>query len=141
MANDSITYRDTEEYIEDFVNCINDKYSVKVKVMVEANGVHRQLLGRFLQKFPLFYRRIPKGLHIDFYANTNCPKPYEIWWKVRNVGEYAEMHNKIRGQIIKNFGIHRREHSDFPGPHFVECYVIKNNECVALTRVHVDIGD
>lgn len=141
LANDSITYRDTEEYIEDFVNCINDMYSVKVEVMVEANGVHQQLLSRFLQKFPLFYSRIPKGLHIDFYAKTNCPKPCEIWWKIRNVGKYAEMHNKIRGQIIKNFGRHKREHSDFSGRHFVECYVIKNNECVALTRVLVDIGD
>lgn len=142
MANDCINYIDTEEYIEDYVSCINDnEYNVKVQVKIEANGIHQQLLSDYLRKFPLFRNLMPKGLHIDFYAETNCPKPYEIWWKVRNVGEYAETHNQIRGQIIKNSWKHRREKSKFAGPHYVECYVIKNNECVAWTKVHVDIGD
>ena len=142
MANDCINYIDTEEYIEDYVSCINDnEYNVKVQVKIEANGIHQQLLSDYLRKFPLFRNLMPKGLHIDFYAETNCPKPYEIWWKVRNVGEYAETYNQIRGQIIKNSWKHRREKSKFAGPHFVECYVIKNNECVAWTKVHVDIGD
>jgi hypothetical protein len=148
MANDCINYFDTEEYIEDYVNCINDNhysvkdnhYSVKVTVKIEANGIHQQLLSVFLRKFQSFQGRIPKGLHIDFYAETDCPNPYAIWWKVRNVGEYAENNNQIRGQIIKDSGKHRREESKFPGPHFVECYVIKNDECVALTRLSVNIG-
>ena len=80
-------------------------------------------------------------MSLDFYATTNAPYPYDIWWKVRNVGEYAETNNKIRGQIIKNSGKHHREESQFAGPHFVECYIIKNNECVATKRVHVNIGD
>lgn len=136
-----ISYRDTEEYIEDQVSCINDKYNVKVQVKVEANGIRQQLLGDFLRKYPMFRSLIPKGLHIDFYATTDCPNPDAIWWKVRNVGEYAEMHDKIRGQNIKNAGSHRREYSKFAGPHFVECYIIKNNECVAITKIHVKIGE
>lgn len=136
-----IPYIDTEEDIEDHVSAINDRYNVQVDVKVEANGIHQQFLNEFLRKFPAFRNMIPRGLHIDFYAKTDAPQPYSIWWKVRNVGEYAERNNKIRGQIIKNSGNHRREDSQFAGPHFVECYVIKNNECVALTRVHVNIGD
>lgn len=76
-----------------------------------------------------------------FYATTNAAKPYEIWWKVRNAGEYAEKNNKVRGEILKEFDSHRREDSQFGGPHFVECYVIKNGECVAMKRVPVNIGN
>lgn len=141
QTKDSITYCDTEEYIEDHVGCINDKYTVKIQVKIEAKGIHQQLMGDFLRKYPLYQNLIPKGLHIDFYATTDCPNPDAIWWKVRNVGNYAETHNQIRGQIIKNSGNHRREDSQFAGPHFVECYIIKNDECVALTKVHVRIGE
>lgn len=136
-----INYVDTEEFIEDYVLGINDMYSLDVDIKIEANGVHQQSLCAFLNNHPIFRYLIPHGLHIDFYATTNAPYPYDIWWKVRNVGEYAETNNKIRGQIIKNSGKHHREESQFAGPHFVECYIIKNNECVATKRVHVNIGD
>lgn len=29
----------------------------------------------------------------------------------------------------------------FGGPHFVECYIIKNGECVAMKRIDVHIGE
>lgn len=140
-ADSVIGYRDTEEDIEDHVYAINDIYHVNVDVKIEANGIHQQSLHAFLDRFPMFRRLIPHGLKIDFYATTDCPYPYEIWWKVRNVGRYAEEHNKIRGDILKNSGSHRREESQFGGPHYVECYVIKNKECVAMKRVDVHIGD
>lgn len=140
-ANSVIRYADSEQFIEDQVSAINDIYSVYVKVTVEATGFRQQLLREFFSKHRWFRDHIPHGMNIDFYATTNAPKPYEIWWKVRNVGEYAEKHNKVRGQIIKGDGCHRREYSQFEGPHFVECYVIKNGECVAMTRVPVDIGE
>ncbi|MCO5386948.1 MAG: nucleotidyltransferase [Desulfitobacterium hafniense] len=136
-----IKYNDTEQYIEDLVLDINDVYDVSVEVKIEANGFHQQPLNTFLSKFPMFKWLIPHGLHIDFYATTNTPHPYSIWWKVRNVGEYAETHNQVRGQIIKDSGSHHREESQFSGSHFVECYVIKNGECVAMKRVLVPIGE
>lgn len=33
----------------------------------------------------------------------------------------------------------RSEHTGFHGPHFVECYIIKNNICVAAARINVPI--
>ncbi len=139
--NGIINYNDTEEFIEEYVRGIDDRYWVAVDVKVQANGIHQQGLKVFLDKFPMFKHLIPHGLIIDFYATTNCSNPDEIWWKVRNVGRYAEEHDKIRGEIMKKSGLHIREHSEFGGPHYVECYVIKDNECVAITRVDVHIGD
>lgn len=140
-ADSVIRYADNEQYIEELVSAINDIYSVNVDIKVEANGFRQQPLLEFLRNYTWFRNRIPHGMKIDFYASTNAPKPYDIWWKVRNVGEYAEKNNKVRGEILKGCGSHKREDSQFGGPHFVECYVIKNGECVAVKRVSVNIGD
>lgn len=59
----------------------------------------------------------------------------------RNVGDIAEQKNKIRGQIEKQWGLSKREDSQFGGPHFVECYIIKDGACVALKRISVPIGE
>lgn len=133
-------YSDTEEFIEDLVP-INDCYNVWVSCKVQANGIHQQPLYRFLEKFPQFHKLMPHGLTIDFEAETDVPYPYEVWWKVRNVGPIAETKNQIRGQIEKKCGMSKREGSEFGGPHFVECYIIKNGECVAMTMVNVPIGN
>ncbi|MGJ0223621.1 nucleotide-binding domain-containing protein, partial [Streptococcus pyogenes] len=68
------------------------------------------------------------------------PAPDEFLWKVRNVGALAER-NGIRGSIFTDRG--RRENferTNFHGPHFVECYVIKDGYCVARDRIEVPIG-
>lgn len=140
-ADSVIRYTDNEQYVEEMVTAINDIYLVNIDVKVEANGFQQQPLFDFLKKYTWFKNHIPHGMKIDFYATTNAPKPYDIWWKVRNVGEFAEKNNKVRGEILKGCGSHRRENSQFGGPHFVECYVIKSGECVAMKRVPVNIGD
>lgn len=62
-------------------------------------------------------------------------------WKVRNVGEVAERRG-IRGQLFEDEGkLERVETTDFPGPHFVECYVIKDGVCVARDRFDTPIGE
>ena len=40
-----------------------------------------------------------------FISETDCPEPYDIYWKVRNVGPVAESKNCIRGQIEKKIYI------------------------------------
>ena len=66
--------------------------------------------------------------------------PYDIYWKVRNVGPVAESKNCIRGQIEKTNLHTHREHTDFQGSHYVECYLVKNNICVARAHISVPIG-
>lgn len=70
---------------------------------------------------------------------TNCPQPYSILWKVKNVGPEAERRNQLRGQIVEK-GKDIVEHSRFFGNHYIECFIIKNGICVAKTRVDIPIG-
>lgn len=141
VQKSAVTYKDTEEFIEDYVSTVNDIYNVDIRCKVEANGIRPQFMDAFLARFPQFYHLVPKGLALTFEATTDAPFPYEIWWKIRNVGRTAEMKNDIRGQIEKQWGKQKRENSCFEGPHYVECYVIKNGECVALKRFSVHIGE
>ena len=73
-------------------------------------------------------------------CNTDCPKPYEVLWKVKNVGPEAERRNQLRGQIVKDRGNTIVEHTNFFGNHYIECYIVKDNQCVARKKVIIPIG-
>ena len=75
-----------------------------------------------------------------FIDRIDVPKPYDIYWKVRNVGAVAEEKDQIRGQINRTNLDYQKEKTSFRGSHFVECYIIKNQVCVARARIDVPIG-
>ena len=81
------------------------------------------------------------GRKLHFYVvSCNVPEPFHLYWKVRNVGEYAERNHKIRGQILADDGHRQRtETTSFGGEHYVECFVVKNRVCVARDRIDVPI--
>ncbi|MDZ4877950.1 MAG: hypothetical protein CLLPBCKN_007385 [Chroococcidiopsis cubana SAG 39.79] len=128
---------DTEEFIENYFP-IHLQYNLKVDCRVSQDGFMTRLLREFLLK------RLPllPGKKLEFFiADCDVPKPFSVKWKVRNVEEEAVRRNCIRGQILSDGGNHQRlEHSDFHGAHFVECYIIKNNVCVARSRIDVPIN-
>ena len=77
--------------------------------------------------------------NVEFYIKEcDVDRPYKIYWKVRNVGKKARERNDIRGNIVQGESTHK-EKSVFHGPHYVECYVIKNGICVARDRIDVPI--
>ena len=57
---------------------------------------------------------------------------------MRNVGIEAIHRNCIRGEIIKGQEI-QNETANFYGPHYVECFIVKNGICVARDKISVDI--
>ena len=131
-------YRDTEEFIEDHVP-VDIRYDLKIDCEVEQRGFRPFLLSAFLEEGRKLLK-IKKGL--DFYiAKTTCPKPYEIYWKVKNVGKKAIERDDIRGQILKTNETKHHENTKFMGRHYVECYLIKNGTCVARDRITVPIGE
>jgi len=71
-------------------------------------------------------------------AATDVPKPYEVRWKVRNRGFEAKRRNCERGSIFVG-GDHHVEPTAFKGPHYVECYLVKDGVCVAAAHVPVHI--
>ena len=91
---------------------------------------------------PVIIFPLKRNKKLEFKViNTNVKEPYEVRWKVRNIGEVAERRNMIRGQIIKDDGYRKRkESSNFHGPHYVECFIIKDGVCVARERINVPIS-
>lgn len=139
--NDSIleNYKsnNTEEIIEELFP-VDIRYDLQIDCMVTRAGWRSFYLREFL--------RAKKGcLHhhnkLEFFIlSTDCPKPYEIYWKVRNIGSEAIRRNMIRGQINKTNLSKQFEHTDFAGQHYVECYLIKHGVCVARAHIDVPIG-
>lgn len=80
---------------------------------------------------------IPKNCDIYFTATTNVPKPYDVYWQVVNTGEEAKnAFMGLRGGIfhaktLGKGGLIQKEHSEFTGLHWMECFIVKNGVCVA----------
>ena len=129
-------FDDTEEFVENQV-AIDIRYSVRIDCKVTQNGFRDFLLSIFLRDGG--YLAHNKSLEF-FVSSCSAPHPYQIWWKIRNVGSVAERKNQIRGQIITSNRDKQREYTSFYGSHFVECYIIKNGICVARDRIDVPIA-
>lgn len=128
-------FDETEQYIEDQYP-VSAVYTCKVVCRVTGNGWRPMLLPDALS---VLRRYLPHNLEIRCNLDaTNCPPPYDVLWKVKNVGSEAERRNDIRGQIVKR-GRSIVEYSRFFGNHYIECYIIKNGFCVARERVDVPI--
>ena len=74
-----------------------------------------------------------KGLSLRFDAKTDVPKPYEVYWQVVNTGAEAMSANGLRGEFYDSqlTGRSRTERTGYSGMHWVECFVVKDNVCVA----------
>lgn len=130
------SFDDTEEYIED-IYPVDIRYTLQIDCKVTQDGWRDFYLLQFLKSKGWLSR----NKRLDFFiASTNCPGPYLVSWKVRNIGEVAEKRNCIRGQIHHTNKSRHFEKTSFYGPHYVECYLIKNQVCVAKCRIDVPIS-
>jgi hypothetical protein len=82
--------------------------------------------------------RVGKNRTIGFTVTTNVPTPYDILWKVKNLGDEAEKANCLRGQIF-SAGNYHEEPTAYRGNHYVEVYIVKDGLCVATDRQRVRI--
>jgi hypothetical protein len=130
-------YSNTEEFIEDYFS-MNLTHNLKIDSTVSQIGFRIQLLSQMLaKKYPL----LPDGSLKFYIKECNAIPPFEVKWKVRNVGYEAIKRDQIRGQIKDDDGNHQIiESINFKGSHYVECFIIKNNVCVARDRIDVPIG-
>lgn len=74
-----------------------------------------------------------KNLTLVFEAETNVPKPYKVFWQVVNTGDEAYRAGQLRGDFYDSnkSGRSREEKTEYSGMHWVECFIIKNDVCVA----------
>lgn len=116
-----------------------DGYRVSIDAEVTQNGFRTGLLSSFLaRRFPLL-----KGKKLLFtVTRSNVPTPYNVMWKVRNFGDEARDANGLRGEITHDRGARQKEERTlYHGEHYVECYVIKDDVCVAVGKILVPIGN
>lgn len=130
------SFGDNEQFIEEMFP-VNQVYSCKISCIVSRNGWRPKPIGEFLS---ILQRYLPHNFEIRCTMEyTNCPPPYKIFWKVKNVGVEAERRNMLRGEIYER-GNSIVEHSNFFGKHYIECYIVKDGVCVAKDKVDIPIG-
>ncbi|WP_241616908.1 nucleotide-binding domain-containing protein [Rosenbergiella epipactidis] len=139
MALDHKTWNDTEEFIEDRYP-VDIREHVELDCKVTQDGFRTFNLSEML---PSRYRLSPKK-SLNFEINLSkisIEQPYNIYWKVLNVGEEARKRNQIRGQIVSDDGFGtKKESTSFSGDHIVECYIVKNNVVVGRAQIAVPIS-
>jgi hypothetical protein len=127
----------TEEFIE-------DKYPLDIRFNLEIDShvVGGTAGPSFLRSLSRTFPWLPTGRKLEFFVEScDVPEPYDLYWKVRNVGPVAEQRG-IRGQITPDGGRqNKNETTNFRGDHYVEAYVIKDDVCVARDKLDVPIGD
>lgn len=134
----SATFRQTEEFIENQFP-LDIRYDVDIDCEVSREGKNEARIRWLESKF--FWLQLNRSLRFHVVSH-DVPEPFQVLWKVRNVGELAERKNQIRGEIVTDGGrLEKIERTSFQGPHFVECYIIKDGYCVARDRIDVPIGD
>ncbi|MFL4557713.1 nucleotide-binding domain-containing protein [Yersinia kristensenii] len=138
FSADTAQWKDTEEFIEERYP-VDIKYHIEMDCTVTQDGFRAQSLrGMLSHRFRLAAK---KGLlfKID-EATLSLPQPYDIYWKVLNVGPVAQQKNMVRGQIEKDSGrLSKQEHTSFQGDHIVECYLVMNDVVVARAQIEVPI--
>lgn len=133
------TFNNTEEYIENKYP-VNEQYDVDIDCKVLGDGFRLMSIVKYLERFPSSKGFIPRNFSVKCKIGyTNCPSFDKVLWKVLNVGEEAIKRNDIRGQI-KYRGKEISETTLFKGQHYIECYLIKNNICIAIGHVDIPIG-
>jgi hypothetical protein len=79
---------------------------------------------------------LPKRCALLFSANTDVPKPFDVYWQVVNTGTESNEAKQLRGQIFSSKtagvgGLTQKETTLYTGMHWIECFIVKNGICVA----------
>lgn len=109
-------------------------WDLNLKYKVEVHGRYKTPAGK---NYSITTKTtVPKNCDIYFVAETNVPKPFDVYWQVVNTGEEANRSGGLRGGIFHSKtagkgGLNQKEHSQYKGLHWVECFIVKNGVCVA----------
>lgn len=127
-------YCPTEQFIEDLF-VVDISYSMSIDCEVTQDGFRPCLLSEMLKQGLPLLRRRKLCFHV---SSDNLPAGCKCYWKIRNCGEVAYRRKCVRGNI-KRGGGSWEERTVFAGPHFVECYAVKDGVCIARSRIDVPI--
>jgi hypothetical protein len=136
-TNLPVPYRNTEQSLRDLG--ISSQIVPRYRFRITGKVLKADRMGAYYLKDR--GNKVLKGRKIRFaIAECNVPEPFKIYWKVTNRGQEARERDCIRGQIIEGQRVWGTDEStDFDGPHFVDCFIVKNGICVARDRQEVII--
>lgn len=124
-----------EQFLSDFGISEDLKYSLRVDAKVEQDGFRPFMMRG--STYPLKKKR-----KLTFEIRGNFPETCSIKWKVKNYEREAKDARDLRGEITDDRGFKRKvEHTKYTGSHYVECYAIQGNVCVAKDRLIVPISN
>jgi hypothetical protein len=136
-------FDDTEEFIDNIMP-VNYRTKVSLNCLVYRDGKSYDNLKSMLRRNETVKIGDTRYFYVD-EKSINIYGKYNVYLKVKNVGSIAERINSIRGEI---FNIRsqeliadkfHKEHAEFRGDHFVECYIEVNGVCVATDFLSVPI--
>lgn len=117
------------------------KKSVTEKISITARWKPKGGAWTFLPSDAL---PIPKYADLRFDANTTASTPYTVYWQVTNSGRQAFDAQSLRGEIMESKsagagglhsttveGMSHGESTLYSGKHWVICYLVKDDRCIA----------
>jgi hypothetical protein len=124
-----------EQFLSDFEIPESLKYNMSINARVIQDGYRPFALRGNTD-------RLRKKRKLEFFIDKiEVPEPFEIKWKVKNIGAEASSNRDLRGEITNDRGFRNKsENTKYEGEHYVECYAIQNGICVAKNRILVPIG-
>jgi len=75
-------------------------------------------------------RNLRAGLALKYIAKTNAVGNFEYYWQVVNTGKAARLADDLRGKFFEGERIHW-EHTRYPGKHWIECFIVQGDICIA----------
>lgn len=112
---------------------MNIKGNVKINCQKSRNGMQTLALSS--------NQTISKNWSLRFEAQVSgsiSSNGRKYYWQIANSGQEASDANCLRGDfydgIISKGGKVREESTSYTGYHFVKCFVVQNNECVAVSE-------
>lgn len=78
---------------------------------------------------------VPKRASLEFQAETDVRSPYRVYWQVVNTGQQAREVGNLRGELqedsVARGHLKKVESTQYAGTHSVECFIVKDGNCVA----------
>ena len=110
------------------------QYHVAIEATLERDGFRPALLDSN-------HAPLPKRCTLRFAARTSAPNPFRVYWQVVNTGKSATLAADERGKFYDGetyqTGKVWTERTKYTGSHWVQCFVVKNNECVGQSKKFV----
>jgi len=79
---------------------------------------------------------LDKNCSLEFNAITGVKKPYTVYWQIVNTGYEAHAAGALRGNFEKsdNGSNKKIESTLYTGSHSVQCFIIRDEVCVARSK-------